>query len=223
MPALCSVRGPSAGRRPRVRASPAMYSVPACAQLQMHLACAARSGQAAHKRKPPLTATEPMQSLRTTAALAPRAPRGRRARPAQPGSSGPALPRQAAAAARSAAEAAERTLQAVAALGLLPHDVHYGVDQLRARRVVPLCPVVACARLCAAAFYGLKPSGCAPQARRLYLLLATPRGLAVAPCCPGAVTCVSCPCRPWPTACVRGATQAVCLSNQLAGRAVRAA
>lgn len=83
MPALCSVRGPSAGRSPRVRASPAMYSVPACAQLQMHLACAAQSGQAAHKRKPPLTATEPMQSLRTTASSCP--PRAsRQARQAGP-------------------------------------------------------------------------------------------------------------------------------------------
>ena len=44
-----------------------------------------------------------------------------------------------------------RTLQAVAGLGLLAHHVQHRVNQLRALRVMALCPVVACARLRAAA------------------------------------------------------------------------
>ena len=40
-----------------------------------------------------------------------------------------------------------RTLEAVAGLGLLAHDVEDGVDELRALRVVALGPVVARARL----------------------------------------------------------------------------
>ena len=39
------------------------------------------------------------------------------------------------------------TLQAITGLRLLPHNVQHGVDQLRALCVVPLGPVVACARL----------------------------------------------------------------------------
>ena len=39
------------------------------------------------------------------------------------------------------------TLQAIAGLGLLPHHVQDGVDQLRALSVVALGPVVPCAGL----------------------------------------------------------------------------